>query len=137
MTRFSDIHDAFLFVSSDSYGINSAVLCKDTEKILYRSEMGGFDEIEEGDLDWDECIMIPHKNDLDLGQQLVFEFVEMYFPDDYDRVRHIFQKRGAYGRFKNFLESKQLIGTWYEFETQREQQALQQWCTENEIEISC
>ena len=137
MIRFNDIQDAFSFVSSAGYGMHSAVLCKDTGQILYRSEMGGIDEIGEEDRDWDACISIPHKNDLDLGQHLVFEFVQIHFPDEYDRVRQIFRKRGAYGRFKDVLESKQLLETWYEFETQREQQALQQWCMENEIAISC
>lgn len=137
MISFSDIYDAFIFVSSDSYGMNTAVLCKDTGQILYRSEMGGFDEIGEEDLDWDTCVDIPHKNDLDLGQHLVFEFVEIHLPNEYDHVRQIFRKRGAYGRFKDVLESKELLETWHEFVNQREQQGLKQWCIENGIETSC
>ena len=62
---FSDIESAFMYVASAMYGMNSAVVCKDTGKILYRSDMAGIDEIEdEDDLDWDQCIEIPHKNDL-------------------------------------------------------------------------
>ena len=38
MISFSDIEDAFLFVSSSSYGMNSAFLRKDTGQILYRSD---------------------------------------------------------------------------------------------------
>jgi len=45
MIRFSDIQGAFFFVSSAGYGMNSAVLCKDTGKILYRSEMGDVDVV--------------------------------------------------------------------------------------------
>jgi len=136
MLEFSDIEDAFLFVSSAGYGMHSAVLCKDTGRILYRSEMGDLDEIGNEDLDWDRCIEIPHKNDLDLGHRLVFEFVESHLPDGYHRVQQIFRRRGAYGRFKDFLESTGLLQSWYDFENRREEQALRDWCEENGIEIS-
>lgn len=136
MITFSDIETAFLFVNSAPYGMNSAVLRKDTGQILYQSEMSGIDETEEEDLDWDMCVEIPHKNDLDLGKQLVFAFVDEHIPDEYDRVYRIFRRRGAYGRFKNFLDSIGLLDTWYEFEDKHEKQALRKWCEENEIELS-
>jgi hypothetical protein len=136
MIKFSDIEDAFLFVNSAGYGMHSALLCKDTGRILYRSEMGDLDEIGDEDLDSDACIEIPHKNDLDLGQRLVFEFVESRLPDGYHRVQEIFRRRGAYGRFKDFLESKGLLQSWYDFENRRREQALRDWCEENGIEIS-
>ncbi len=136
MIRFSDIKDAFFFVSSASYGMNSAVLRKDTGQILYCSEMGDIDEIGDEDLDWDTCVEIPHKNDLDLGQRLVFDFIETHLPDEYQRVQQIFRRRGAYGRLKDLLESKGLLESWYDFESQREEQKLRQWCEENEIELS-
>ena len=136
MIRFSDIQDAFFFVCSAGYGMNSAVLCKDTGKILYRSEMADIDEIGDEDLDRDTCIEIPHKNDLDLGERLVFEFVESQLPDEYHRVQQIFRRRSAYGRFKDFLELGGLLKTWYDFERQREEQGLSQWCEENDIELS-
>ena len=136
MITFSDIESAFLFVSSAPYGMNSAVLCKNTGQILYQSEMSGVDETEEEDLDWNMCVEIPHKNDLDLGKQLVFAFVDEHIPDEYDRVYLIFRRRGAYGRFKSFLDSIDLLDTWYEFEDKRQKQALRKWCEENEIECS-
>ena len=136
MITFSDIQDAFLFVSLAPYGMHSAILRKDTSQILYRSEMGDIDEIGDEDLDWDSCVEVPHKNDLDLGQRLVFEFIETNLPDEYQRVQQIFRRRGAYGRFKDFLESKGLLKSWYAFESHREEQALRQWCEENEIELS-
>lgn len=136
MFKFRDIEDAFFFVSLAAYGMHSAVLCKDTGRILYRSEMGDLDEIGNEDLDWDTCIEIPHKNDLDLGQRLVFEFVERHLPDGYHHVQQIFQRRGAYARFKDFLESRVLLQSWYDFENRRQEQALRDWCKENGIEIS-
>ena len=136
MISFSDFQDAFLFVSSAPYGEHSALLCKDTGQILYRSEMTDIDEIGDEDIDWEKWVEIPHRNDLDLGQRLVFEFVETRMPDECDRVEQIFRRRGAYGRLKDFLESKGLLDSWHDFENQREEQALRQWCEENEIKLS-
>jgi len=137
MINFSEIEDAFFFVSSDSYGMNTAILNKDTGQIYYRSEMGDLDEIDENDIDWEICIEIPHKNDLDLGQRLVFEFVGNHLDDEYDLVHQIFRKRGAYSRFKNLLASRGLLQRWYDFENQHEEQALRSWCKVNGLEISC
>jgi hypothetical protein len=135
MVKFSDIEEAFLFVSSAGYGLHSAILNRDTGQIYYLWGGGGVDEIDD-DLDLDRCTEIPHKNDLDLGQELVFEFVEMNLPDEYDVVRQFFRKRGAYSRFKDLLEVNGLLQSWYAFQNQREKQALLQWCEENEIEMS-
>ena len=133
---FSEIEDAFEYVASGMYGMNSAVVCKDTGKILYQSEMLGVDEIEDEDnLDWDQCVEIPHKNDLDLGRNLVFEFVEEYIPDDYERVRKMFRRSGAYSRYKDLLERRGLLHEWYDIENSRKESAILNWCKENEIEL--
>jgi len=136
MIKFSDIQDAYLFVSSAPYGDHSAVLRMDTGQILYSSEMGGIDEIEDADLDGEPCIEIPHKNDLDLGKALVFEFVETHMADAYDDVRQMFRSQGAYSRFKSMLESKGLLESWYDLEQRREEETLREWCRDNKIELS-
>jgi hypothetical protein len=133
---FSDIEDAFMYVGSAMYGMNSAVLCKDTGKILYRSEMAGIDEIaDEEDIDWDQCVEVPHQNDLDLGRNLVFEFVEEHLPDDYGQVRQMFRRSGAYSRYKALLDRRGLLQAWYDVENNREEQALRRWCRENVIDL--
>ena len=136
MIKFSDIEDAFLFVSSEMYGLHTAIVNKDTGQIFYRSEIGDIDEIDEDDLDWERCIEIPHQNDLDLGQELVFEFVEDHLLDAYEQVRRIFSRRGAYSRFKDLLESRGLLQEWHDFQNQREDQALRHWCELEGLEIS-
>ena len=133
---FSDIENAFMFVSSGMYGSNSAMLCKDTGKILYISDMAGIDETEEADqLDWDQCIEVPHKNDLDLGKNLVFKFVEEYLPEDDNRVQQIFRRKGAYARYKDLLDERGLLDKWHEIQNAREEAALREWCEENGIEL--
>jgi hypothetical protein len=136
MIKFRDIQDAFYFVGSESYGMHSAVLDKSTGQIYWRSEMGDLNEITEADIDWDDCIEIPHKNDLKLGRELVYEFVLEHLPDDYDRVMNYFHGPGAYRLFKELLHSKELLQTWYDFENQEEERALREWCNDNEIDIS-
>ena len=98
--------------------------------------MAGLDEISEEDWESDDSVEIPHKNDLDLGKRLVFDFVRANLPDDYDHVRRIFSRRGAYGRFKDFLESKELLQSWYDFEAEQQTRALRQWCEDNGIELT-
>ena len=133
---FSDIEDAFMFVSSDSPGMASAVLRKDTGKILYRSEIAGIDEMEEEEkLAWDVWIPIPHKNDLNLGRHLVFDFVAARLPDDCASVEVMFRSHGAYYRYKNLLERRGLLQEWYDFENSQEEHALRQWCENNGIEL--
>jgi len=133
---FGDIENAFLFVGSAPYGENEAYLDTETGRILYRSVMGGIDDVAEGEVDPDEMVIIPHKNDLDLGKALVTEFAASHLPDEYDRVRDIFGRSGAYGRFKDLLDSKGLLETWYRFEDDREKEALRYWCEKNKIELS-
>ncbi|MCX6673706.1 MAG: UPF0158 family protein [Methanothrix sp.] len=135
MATFDKIHDAFLFVSSDGYGMNRAVLCLDNGEIYFHSEDGVFDELDEDKFDCDNFINIPHKNDLDLGQRLVFEFVELQMPNDSGRVQEIFSNRGAYRRFKDLLDHRGLLENWYDFESHREEEALREWCRENEINL--
>ncbi len=136
MVKFSDIQDAFFFVSSAGYGLHTAILCRDTGKIYWHTEEGDLDEINGRDLPRDQCIGIPHKNDLGLGQELVFEFVADHLPDEIPQVRQMFRRRGAYGMFKDLLESKGLLQKWYDFEHQREEQALRQWCDEKDFVLS-
>ena len=136
--KFEDIRNAFDFVSCSRYGSNEAFLRKDTGKIFYLSEseeLGDLDEVTEEDLDSEEVVYIPHKNDLDLGTQLVFNFVRVRLPGEYDRVQGIFKRPGAYSRFRSHLESKGLLQAWYDFENAEEEKALREWCKENGIEL--
>jgi len=136
MIKFSDIQDAFFFVSSAGYGLHTAILSKDSGQMYWRSEEGDLDETSDKDLPWDRCIDIPHRNDLGLGQELVFEFVAEHLPDESEHVQQMFRRRGAYAAFKDLLEVKGLLQSWYDFEHPREEQALRQWCDENELQVS-
>ena len=132
---FSDIEDAFFFVSSDQQFMHNAYLCKETGEMFYTSEMGDSDELPDDIDDADKYITIPHRNELDLGKALVIEFTTEFLPEELDRVYSIFRRKGAYSRFKDLLESKGVLEDWYEFENKRQTEALKEWCDENNIDV--
>ena len=115
--------------------MNTAILDKSTGRIYYHSDMTDDDEIPDDLWDSGSTVEIPHKNDLDLGRQLAFDFAGSVLPDEYEHVRDIFSRRGAYSRFKDFLESKDLLQEWYDFENKAQEEAIRNWCKENEIEL--
>ena len=133
--KFSEIEDAFFFVSMAPMFSNHAILCKEIGKIFYESEYGDEYEIPEEVYYNDDCIKIPHKNDLDLGRDLVLEFVEQYLPGDLGRVRQIFKRNEAYGRYKDLLESRDFLQKWYDFENTRQKETLREWCEDNKISL--
>ena len=134
--KFSDIEDAFFFVSMGEMYMNSAILCIETGQIFYISDFGDSDELPEDiDYDPDKYIDIPHKNELDLGKSLVLEFSAMHLPDNFEQINSFFHKKGAYSKFKNLLEVKGLLDKWYAFEEAEQKNALMEWLKENDIII--
>ncbi len=70
-----------------------------------RQEFGEDEEELPDDIgDGDKYLRIPDKSELDLGKPLVLDFARQFLPDDFNKVREIFSKRGAYARFKDLLE---------------------------------
>jgi hypothetical protein len=132
---FSDIANAFFFVSMDQMFMHNAYLCKETGEIFYTSEMGDSDELPEDINDPEKYIAIPHKNELDLGKAPVIEFTSEYLSEELDKVYSIFRHKGAYSRYKDLLERKGALEDWYKFENERQELALKEWCRENNIEI--
>jgi hypothetical protein len=101
---FKDIQEAFEFVSAGGMGEHQAFLCKRSGKIYWQSDL--LDDLDElpGDLDDSEkYVQIPDKRELDLGKPLVLDFARKFLPDDFDEVRQIFSRRGAYARFRGLL----------------------------------
>jgi hypothetical protein len=131
-----DLELAFGYVSSGGGGDNSAYLCKETGHIFLHSESGdNFEELPDDIEDAEKYIPIPDQRDLDLGKPLVFRFMREFLADDYDKVREIFSKRGAYARFKDLLEHRRMVDRWHEFENEAQESALREWCARHSIEI--
>ncbi len=76
----------------------------------------------------DRYLPVPDKRDLDLGNQLAFDYATRYLAQHYDDVRDMFRRRGAYRRFKDFLEQKDLLEKWYAYGDEQAAKALGEWC---------
>jgi hypothetical protein len=131
----SKLEDALIFVSSDYEGTNHAYLNRETGEIFYDSENADSYELPEDIDDPDKYISIPHRNELDLGRDLAIRFASRYLPDQADRVDGLFHRQGAYSRFKDLVERKGFLEKWYKFEKETQDQALREWCEENDIEL--
>ena len=134
--KYEDLELAYDFVNSGPYGDHSALLNRSTGQIYWSSESGDLDEISEEMRESDDAVEIPHKEDLDLGNRLVFRFVDSCAPDHYGRVRDMFGSRGAYARYKEFLASKGLLEKWYAYEADAQERALRDWAGESGIEVT-
>jgi len=133
---FSEIRNAFEFVSSGSRDENNAYVCKKTGVIYWTSTTLDLEEEVPKDLETSlDYVEVPHKNELKLGQSLALTFIDQTLPDEYNFVASLFRKRGAYRRFKDMLQYQGLLEKWYAFEEQASDDALLAWCQENEIKL--
>jgi Uncharacterised protein family (UPF0158) len=115
---------------------NAAYLDRETGEVYYVSASGDSDELPGNVEEDDKYVSIPHKNDLDLGRELVFAFVAAEIPDEFESVKRIFSKKGAYARYKELLESKGRLEAWYGFEKQATEKAIRNWCEEEGIALN-
>ena len=134
--RFSELLDAFEFVNFGGPIEHSAYIDPYAGKIYcVSSEIEIEDEVPDDLESSDQYIAIPHKNDLDLGRNLALSFVDKAVPAEYETVAGYFRKRGAYRRFKDFLNARDLLERWYAFEASETEKALRTWCTDNDIAV--
>ena len=132
-----DLSLAFDFVSSDASLTQEAYICLDTGRIFWVSQLSPIDdEAVPDDLGTSaRYLAIPHKNDLDLGKRLALRFAAQELSQrSYERTEEFFRHRGAYARFKQMLESEHAGEKWHQFEADAIEEALKNWCRENNIE---
>jgi hypothetical protein len=141
LASFQDILDALEFVSmSGGPGEHQAILCKRTGKIYWQSDFSDLDELNDElpeDIEDDEnYVAIPDKRELDLGKPLVLDFAREFLPNDFDEVRYMFSKRGAYAKFRALLARRNAVDRWREFEAKATERALREWCELNSIPVA-
>jgi hypothetical protein len=134
--KFSDVLDLFELVNFGSQFDHEGYICKATGKTYFHSEFGDNEEELPNDITDERYLVIPHKNELNLGINLAFDFIQEYLPKEFEKVRSIFYRKGAYAKFKSLLESTGKIEEWYKFEAKRTEQALREWCADQDVEIS-
>ena len=138
---FQDILGALEFVSmGGAPGEHEAILCRQTGKIYWRSEFSDLDELNDelpDHIDDDEkYVAIPDKRVLGLGKPLALAFARELLPDDFDEVRSIFSKKGAYQKFRTLLARRHAVDRWHDFESEATERALRDWCKLNSIAVA-
>jgi hypothetical protein len=135
--KYDDLESAFHWASCGAPFENTALLNRKTGEVFLTSLHGDLEEdlppdIEDGSI----YIAAPHKNDLNLGRELVFDFVESVAPQHLGQVELYFRQRGAYSKFKALLERESLLDGWHKFEAEATRNALLRWASENELHIT-
>jgi len=135
--KYEDLSAAFDFVSFGAPFEHRAFVSLDTGAIYWISETSPIDEEDlPDDLETsDRYIAIPHKNELDLGNNLALRFAEEQLPHRYSTIAAAFRHRGAYARFKELLVAEGCLEKWYAFEAGSTERALRDWCKENQIDV--
>lgn len=122
-----DLYGAFEFANGDPLNGASAFISRSTGETYLLSDYT--DEEAPEDLDTnDDYLRLPNRRDLDLGREMVFDFVSETMPDEWETVRAIFSRRGAYARFKDLLGYRNMTDAWHRYEEGRTYKALRDWC---------
>ena len=133
---WTELLHAFEFASLGEPHEHEAVLCRKSGKFLWLTDVDEDIEAWPDDADDEEKYLpIPHRKKLDLGKPLVLEFARQFLPDEFNEVRRMFDRRGAYARFRDLLLRKKALDRWYDFEKKAAEAALREWCDLNEITI--
>ena len=133
---FDDLRAAFDWVSASMAFENAAYISKATGQIYWVSTAVEVEDEPPADLeDGTLHVAVPHKVDLNLGKRLALAFTKEHLPQSLATVASFFRKKSAYGRFKALLDRQGMLEAWYAYEAQAIEQALREWCIENEIPI--
>jgi hypothetical protein len=135
-----ELQAAVELVSSSDIGESQAWVCAQSGQIYWQ-----FDPMISGEVneelpdnieDEEKYLPVPNKRTLDLGKPLVLDFVDKFLPDDFDDVRQMFGRRGAYRNFRQLVTRRRVLDQWYAFEEQATKKALREWCQLNSIPVA-
>jgi hypothetical protein len=133
---FAELELAFEFVNLGGRRRTVAYVSRSTGRTYVCSEASGIDELPDDVDENDDYVEIPHRNDLDLGQQLVWKFVELRIPELKSEVQEIFSDRGgAWSRYTELLAGHELLDDWHRFDDERTREALLEWCRDVGVAI--
>ena len=133
----SELGDALQWTSSGMGEDAAAYISKTTGGIVLIPFDDLSDDLPPADLDDpDQYWVVPAKQDLDLGTDLVRRYTRERLPEDLPAVHEYFRHRGAYAKFKHLLQQRDLLDDWYTFEQERTNGALLRWAEDNGISIA-
>lgn len=134
--KMSDLINAFEIASAGSVYGDHAYVHRVTGEIFVISETAGIYEGPEDMEESDEFLALPTRSELRLGRDVVLSFVGKEAPDEWEDVYDMFRRKGAYGRFKQWLHEKGKLHAWNAFEEKAAEEALREWCEDNEIAVA-
>lgn len=110
--KYDDLSAAFGFVSFAAPFEHRAFVSLDTGAVYWVSDANPIDEENlPDDLETsDRYIPIPHKNELDLGNNLAFRFAEEHLPHRYANVEACFRHRGCLLAFQRTARDRRVLG---------------------------
>ena len=137
--NLSELLDAFELARSGAMYDCTVYVCSETGAVYVTSSEDPLEEDEQEipeDLETsDRYLIVPSQADLDLGRSLALRFTERELPEACDDVAGMFNRQGAYGRFKALLEHRGKLERWYRFEEEKTVAALRSWCEENGLQV--
>jgi len=133
--KYDDLEFAFDYLNSGDPYDHTVYLSRSTGQTYYRSDLADIDELPEDVDENDDYVELPNTYDLDLGKQLVWDFVDRQIPGLKYKVKKIFSRRGAYSRYKSFLAEHDLLDAWHRFEEERTKRVLLEWCESEGISV--
>jgi hypothetical protein len=129
---FETLESAYLWSSAGAPSENVARLSRTTGQLFLTSAFGDCDDDLPDDIeDGSVYVAVPHQNELNLGRDLVFDFVAEHAPTHGQTVQAFFRHRGAYAQFKVWLERARLLERWYAFEVAATRNTLVAWAADN------
>jgi hypothetical protein len=138
-----ELLDALDNVSMDDAGDNRAAVCRQTGKLYFHFDEMVFGDLSEAGAEWpddaddpEKYAEVPHKRTLGLGKPLALSFAGEHLAEDFDEVRTIFSKRGAYAKFRGLVERRRVLQLWYDYEAAATARALREWCADNSLEVT-
>jgi hypothetical protein len=136
LVNLDELVMAYEWVSSDGPVETAAHVSRIDGSIHWQGD--GVEEELPEDIEGDtRYVQAPHRRELDLGSHLALRFAAQHLSDaDYDQVRAIFGRRGAFGRFKDLLDHRGKLQLWYDYQEQALAEALREWCEESGLELS-
>lgn len=134
LVRFTELLDAFEWVSAVGPFENSAYVSRESGKIWLVSDFDDAGDEPPPDVEDESLYLaVPSRRELDLGRSLALQFATERLPDRERDIRGIFGRAGAYGRFKSLLESVGALDAWYAYEASGTERALRAWAAENDV----
>ena len=130
-----DLHLAVEFVTGGQVHGAAAYVDRHTGAILWAGD--GMEEPLPDDIDDEERYLpVPSRKELGLGRNDALAFTEQHAPQLLDRAEAIFNRAGAFQRFKALMDEAGLLPQWYAHQDQRLWEELEAWAEEHGLKLA-